>query len=88
MANSLRRTIKSDEIVIVSVKHLEEDSLVDPTDVNERAFKCLGGLGMKITGEGHTILGEWLVDGTRDSIKGFMIDVTETEQLERNQNNA
>ena len=43
-------------------------------DLTDSRFLCEDGFGCSSFTNGSTIYGKWLVDGERDTIKGFMVE--------------
>lgn len=71
MSNSLDRDILPGEVVILNKKYFVQ--------LSDYRFRCTGGFGLKSFTAGSAIYGEFLVDGEKSRIEGYMIDKEATE---------
>jgi hypothetical protein len=76
MANSLNRQIQKDEVVVISADYVNDT-------VTDRRVRCTGGFGMMPFTAGRAIYVEFLQDCSKGRIEGYMIDVEETNALNR-----
>lgn len=77
MANSLNRTIKSGEVVII-----RSSIFVNKLSAKSRAFICQFGFGMSHIALDKLISGYWKDCGLPEDISGNWIDKEETEEYQ------
>ena len=79
--NSLKRTIKEGEIVVVSNTRFKK-----PQPIENRLLRCNGsGFGTSAETAGTAVYGEWLSDSVKGRIEGHWIDAGETAEWQGNQ---
>lgn len=66
MANSLGRNINPGEVVMMKAEYFQPGI--------DLRFRCKTGFGLLSLTSGGGIVGEWVEDGVKDRVEGYMID--------------
>lgn len=74
MANNLDREIEKNEVVVIAKKWHNPQF----QSLEHRLFRATDGFGMSSFTMGNAIYGDYLLDGDKSRIEGFMIDKKET----------